>query len=129
MTAKTTLLTAGLATTLGLGLVLAPAASASGGGGVHASGACAHAGSWTLKAKHDDGAIEVEAEVDTNHAGQRFAWTLRDNGTRVRSGSATTTRPSGSFTIERRIANRAGVDHVVFRATRAGNTCQGSVNV
>ena len=59
------IVTAGVATTLGIGLVLAPAASASGGGtAVRSSGSCSSAGTWHLSAKHDDGRIEVEGEVD-----------------------------------------------------------------
>ena len=126
-----TALTAALATTLGLGLALAPSASASGGGGVRASGTCSSGATWTLKAKHDSGAIEVEGEVDANHAGQTWNWSISDNGTVVRHGSATTRAPSGSFSVTRRIGNRAGADRVVFRATRpaTGQTCRGAVTV
>ena len=126
-----TALTTCLATALGLGLVLAPSAVASGGGGVRAAGSCSSGATWTLKAKHDAGVIEVEGQVDSNHAGQSWKWSISDNGTVVRSGSATTTAPSGSFSVTRRIGNRAGVDHVVFRANRpaTGQTCRGAVSV
>jgi hypothetical protein len=126
-----TAMTTCLATTLGLGLVLAPAAAASGGGGVRASGSCSSGATWTLKAKHDDQLIQVEGEVDANRAGQTWNWSISDNGTVVRSGTATTTARSGSFTIERRIGNRAGADHLVFRANRpaTGQTCRGAVSV
>jgi hypothetical protein len=118
---------------LGAGLTLAPGALASHGGsaGVRHSGACSQGGVWTLKAKHDAGILQVEAEVDVNRANRTFHWTIRDNGVLVRSGSATTTAPSGSFTVHRRIANRTGVDKVVFRARNAasGNSCAGSVSL
>ena len=127
-----TALTTALATALGLGLALAPEANASNGGAaVRAGGSCSSGATWTLKAKHDDGAIQVEGEVDSNRVGQPWAWSISDNGTVVRSGSATTTAPSGSFSVSRRIANLARTDHVVFRAARpaTGQTCQGAVSV
>lgn len=130
-TANTTkALTATLSTALGLGLLLAPAAAAS-GSGVRSSGDCSAHAAWNLKAKHDDGRIEVEAQVDSNRAGQSWRWSIRDNGTLVRSGTATTSAPSGSFSVHRLIGNRAGTDHVVFRATRpaTGQTCRGSVSL
>jgi hypothetical protein len=130
ITTRTTL-TAAVATAIGLGLVLAPSASASGGTAVRASGSCSAGATWHLKGKHDNGRIEVEGEVDANHAGQSWHWSISDNGTVVRSGSATTTARSGSFSVNRRIGNRAGTDHVVFRATRpaTGQNCQGAVDV
>src|ERR1700710_1727515 len=86
---------------LGSGLALAPGASAhsGGGGGVRANGTCAAHGTWKLKAKPDDGRLEVEAEVDVNRAGQHWNWAIKRNGNTVRSGSATTKAPSGSFIV------------------------------
>jgi hypothetical protein len=116
---------------LGTGLTLAPGALAShGGNAVRHTGSCSGAGTWALKAKPDAGILQVEAEVDVNRVGRTFHWTISDNGHQVRSGTATTKAPSGSFTVNRRIANRAGVDKVVFRAKSAsGNTCTGTVSV
>ena len=82
-----------------------------------------------LKAKHDDGRIEVEAEVDTNRKGQTWSVQLRDNGVTVFKGERTTHAPSGSFSLERRIANRAGKDTVTVRATRGGTTCSTKVSL
>jgi hypothetical protein len=116
---------------LGSGLALAPAASAQsgGGGGVRANGSCAAHGSWKLKGKPDDGRLEVEAEVDVNKAGQHWTWTIKRNGNVVRSGSATTKSPSGSFSVNRSLANSAGTDRITFRAVNAAksNSCHGSV--
>jgi hypothetical protein len=76
--------------------------------------------SWKLKAKHDDRRIEVEAEIDSNVVGRSWAWRLADNGVRVAAGTATTKAPSGSFTVHRFIADRAGVDRITLLATNAG---------
>jgi hypothetical protein len=117
---------------VGSALVLAtPASAHSGGGGVRTGGTCSAVAHWTLKAKHDAGQIEVEGEVDTNRAGQHWTWRIVDNATIVRTGSSTTTPPSGSFTVSRRIGNRAGIDHLVFRAVRpaTGQVCRGTLSV
>ena len=100
-----------------------------GGGGVRASGSCSGASTWKLSAKADDGRLEVEFEVDSNRSAQTWAWRLRDSGAPVATGTARTTAPSGSFTVERRIANTAGPDVIRFRATHAGEVCTGAVTV
>jgi hypothetical protein len=115
----------------------ASAASASsgsgkgGGGDVRASGSCSSGGTWKLKAKHDNARIEVEAEVDTNRVGQTWSWRITDNGVGVASGTARTVAPSGSFSVERLIANRAGTDRIALRATNAatGQVCSGTVSL
>ena len=111
-------------------LALAPAASASGSGAVTASGGCTGAPVWKLKAKPDDGGVlEVEFEVDTNHNGQRWTVRMRDNGTLFFDGTRTTQAPSGSFTVHRRTANRAGSDVITARAVRGDRVCRGSVTL
>src|SRR3954451_13382405 len=98
------------------------------GGDVRASGPCA-TGSWQLKAKLDDGRIEVEAEVDTNRVGQAWAWQLSDNGVRLASGYSKTVAPSGSFEVRRLTANRAGADVLRLTATRGATTSSGLVRL
>ena len=95
---------------------------------VRTSGACSAGATWKLKAKTDDGRLEVELEVDANRNGQVWTWAMRDNGVAVGSGSATTVAPSGSFEVERTIVDLAGTDRVVFRAVRDGQACRGVVN-
>ena len=106
-----------------------PAAARNGDGLVRAAGDCSGRADWTLKAKHDDGRLEVEFEIDSNSAGQTWSWKLTDNGTKVASGSRQTAGRSGSFSIERRIADRTGIDTVRLVATRGNQTCSGSVRV
>jgi hypothetical protein len=110
-------------------LWVAGPAAASGGGGVRNSGACSKAGVFELKAKHDDGVIEIEYEVDTNRAGQAFAVRLTDNGTVIVKRTVTTTAPSGSFTVHKRTANRAGTDLIRAHAVRGTNVCAGHVSL
>ncbi len=105
------------------------AGTAHGGGAVTAAGSCSAASTWKLKAKVDNAKVEVEFQVDSNKVGQSWTWTLADDGTAVARGTSVTRAPSGSFTVVRRIANRAGTDVVRFTAKHAGETCTGSVRV
>ena len=91
-----------------------PAQAKHHGGGddrVEARGACTGGGHWKLKAKHDDGRIEYEFEVDTNKVGKRWTVKVSDNGHRVFSGHRTTQPPSGSFSLEKMTKNRANRRH------------------
>lgn len=105
-----------------------PAAAAS-GHGVTNRGSCSQHGSFKLSAKHDDAAIEIEYEVDTNRSGQRFAVRLTDNGTVIAKRTATTAGRSGSFTIAKRTADRAGADRIRARAVSGRNVCGGHVRL
>jgi hypothetical protein len=111
----------------------APAMASHGGGdnGVRTSGPCSGSAHWKLKAKPDDGRIEVEAEVDSNHSGEVWHWRIKHNGSTSSKGSATTHGASGSFSVERRMANLAGKDHFGFRAERrsTGQICHGTISL
>ena len=111
-----------------------PAGDDHGGGGgggnsgrIVKTGDCSDGATWKLKVKADDNRLEVEGEVDSNRAGQSWTWRIRGNGSLAASGSATTGGRSGSFSVERKIANRAGTDRVTFRATHAGEVCSGTI--
>lgn len=110
---------------------LATGTAAAKDGDVKANGACSKGSTWKLKAGARDSGIETEFEVDSNKVGQVWTVRLTDNGVRVFAGTRTTVAPSGSFSVERRIANRAGTDRIVGTATNSatGETCSGSVNI
>ena len=74
----------------------APAAAKDGDGRVIVRGDCSRRADWKLKAKPDDGRMEVEFEVDSNRNRQVWTWTLRSNGRVFASGKRTTRAPSGS---------------------------------
>jgi len=83
-----------------------------------------------LKSKSDDGRLETEFEVDQNRNGVRWRVSLRRNGAVVVRTSATTRAPSGSFSVERRLANRAGSDTISARAvSSSGEVCTASVTI
>ena len=110
----------------------APFAQAKGGtDATIRTGSCSGSADWKLKAKHDSGAIETEFEVDSNRSGQTWRVRVRDNGVLVVKTRGTTAGASGSFSINRRISNRAGSDTLVARATdlNSGQTCVGQLSL
>jgi len=72
-----------------------------------ATGTCTGSSTAKLKAKPDDGRLETEFEVDQNRNGVTWTVSLRRNGTVVTRARPSTVAPSGSFSVERRIANPA----------------------
>ena len=112
---------------LALGLVLgaAPVAAAKSGDRVF-TGSCSGASTWKLKLSNENGRIETELEIDQNRVGRVWTVAITDNGATIFRGSRTTTAPSGSFTVRRVTANRAGTDRfiAVARAARTGEVCR-----
>lgn len=93
-------------------------------------GTCTGNSTSKIKAKLDDGRIEVEFEVDQNRNGVRWNWGLSRAGTTLRSGSSVTQAPSGSFSVRRLVSNRAGTDTIKMRANRSsGEVCTATVTV
>lgn len=128
---KTTTALAALTTTALLALG-SPALAAHGGGNddrVVKTGTCSDGARWKLKVKTDNGGLEVEGEVDSNRSGQAWSWKIKDNGSVAVKGTATTGGRSGSFSIERRIADQPGTDTVTFRARYAatGEVCKATI--
>jgi len=120
-----------LATTALLAVpTVAGPAQAKGSDAVTNSAACA-SGTIKVKAKIDDGKIEAEGQVDTNRVGQTWNWRIVRNSTVAANGSKVTAAPSGSFSVNRRIANPAGQDTIKFRAVRpaTGKVCSVSVKI
>ncbi len=126
---RRTLTAAALSTALLVaGAPLASSAVAKGGDDrVVRTGSCSGTADWKLKAKSDNGRIEVEWEVDSNHAGQTWRVRVRDDGVLVVKTRATTGGASGSFSVQRTIANRTGADSIVARSRdlSSGQLCVG----
>lgn len=100
-------------------------------GEVLRTGSCTGNSDWKVKAAPDDGRFEVEGEVDSNRVGQTWTWKIRHNGTVSAKGTAVTVAPSGSFSVERRMSNLAGVDTFTFRGINpaTGEICKGTVKI
>jgi hypothetical protein len=90
-------------------------------------GSCSGSTDWKLKAKEEDGRIEVEAEIDSNRNGQTWSWKLVHNGDVTARGTKATRAPSGSFEVRRLMVDLAGDDRIKIRASHGGETCRGSV--
>lgn len=119
-------------------LLLAAAVPVVGAGAAHAGsddvinrGSCDGATHWKIKAKPDNGRLEVEAEIDSNHNGQTWRWVLKHEGNVAARGTSTTHAPSGSFEVKRRTDDAAGTDSFRFRAVNpsSGEVCVARVAI
>jgi hypothetical protein len=122
----------GIMSALALGTIAAvPAHAKDGDSRIRRAGTCTKASTSKISVKHDNGRIEAEFEVDSNRVGQRWNVVMKDNGVTVFSGVRITTAPSGSFRVERLIANRAGTDTIVATARNAatGETCTARASI
>ncbi len=108
-----------------------PGAATASDDDIRAGGQCTGATSSKIKAKPDDGRLEVEFEVDQNRSGDRWKVKFKDNGDVVFKGSAVTGGSSGSFEIERKIANKPGTDSITATArnTDGGERCAAKVRI
>jgi hypothetical protein len=108
----------------------APARSAKGGRARRATGSCTGSSTAKIKVKRDDGRLETEFEVDEDRVGERWQVVLRRNGRVAVRTSATTRAPSGSFSVERRLADGRGTDTITARATSPdGEVCTARVAI
>jgi hypothetical protein len=100
-------------------------------GDIVVTGSCSAASTFQLKLGPRDNVIETEFEVDSNVVGQTWKVRIADNGTRVFKATATTTAPSGSFTVHPRLPNLAGTDNIVAKALNpaTGETCVAQASV
>lgn len=92
------------------------------------TGACTSGADWKIKVKPDDGRLEVEAEIDSNQAGQSWRWVLRHGSGVSARGTSQTTARSGSFEVERKTVDMAGTDSFRFRAVHDGEVCVARVS-
>lgn len=91
-------------------------------------GTCANGAEWEIKAKPDDGRIEIEVEIDTDRRGQTWVWVLQHNGSFSARG-VSRTRGGGSFKVERTTVDVSGPDTFSFRATRNQAVCVATITV
>jgi hypothetical protein len=115
-------------------LVLASGAMASDGKGRRAevlvTGSCTAPATSKLKLKSRDGGIELEFEVDHDRAGMRWRIAVVHERRVAWRGAATTSGQSGSFSVERRMADLIGPDTVVARAWGPqGATCRATATL
>ncbi len=116
---------------IGAGLVSFPAGVAAKSTDVIRTGSCSGSSDWKLKAKPDNGRLEVEFEVDQNVNNRTWNVKLKKNGNVFWQGQRTTHVPSGSFSVTKFTGNPAGTDTIVGRAVNpvTGEVCQGSLSI
>jgi hypothetical protein len=120
-----------LMTAIAIGACAVPAAALGNDADVRNAGSCDGGSTSKIKVKPDDGRLEVEFEVDQNKNGAEWRVKFRDNGDVVFRGDATTRAPSGSFSVQHRIDDRAGSDKVVATGVNkaSGERCRAKVTV
>lgn len=121
----------GVAMVAALALTLAGTTAASAKpGDVVKTGSCSGSSDWKLKLSPENGKIEVEYEVDSNHAGQTWHVRITKNGNQIFQGARRTAGASGSFTVRKVTSNPAGSDAFRARATNAatGESCVGAAS-
>lgn len=98
---------------------------------VRTTAPCSSGARVKLTAKSRDGRIEVELEVDSNRAGQRWTYTMRTDGALVATGRRVTSGRSGSFSVERKVADPSGTNAIsaTARNSRSGQTCRVAVTL
>jgi hypothetical protein len=121
-----------VAALLALAAAVPSPALARGGGRpeVRVSGTCGKGASSKIKLKADDGAIEVEFEVE--HSRTRGMWNVvLVHERRVEwRGRARARAPRGSLSLERRVRDLIGADRVMVRAVGPrGITCSASATL
>lgn len=126
-----TVIAATFAAAVFAGAVAGPALAQGGGGDVRTVAKCGASSTIKLKARHDDGRIQIEMEVDSNRVGQVWSTRVTDNKVTVFAGNKTTVAPSGSFGVRVLAPNRAGTDTIVgaARNTRTGEICRATVRL
>lgn len=117
-----------IALALALTTVTASTAAARDDGRIVRTGSCTGSSTSKLKAKLDDGRVEVEFEVDENRVGRRWRVVIARNGRAVFTGIRTTVAPSGSFEVRRLIGGR-GRFAVTGRELRTGEVCRASARI
>lgn len=114
-----------------LALLLPPAAATARGGDAEARvrATCGRGASAELRAKADDGAIEVRLRIDSRRAGERWRISLVHER-RIAWRLTTRTRGGGSLRLRRVLPDLAGADELAARATGPrGLTCTATVRL
>ena len=103
---------------LALLFVVRPVAAIAEGGHpeVRVAGVCVSGATSKLRLKSEGDGIEVRFEVDHNRAGEVWRVVLVHERRVEWKGSAKTTRPGGSFEVERSVKDLPGSDEVTVRA-------------
>lgn len=111
-------------------LAFASSAGASAAAQSLTRGSCTGPASVTMQLQRTDiGKLEAGFEVDHARPGSIWQITLRHNGNVYFSGRRTAGH-DGSFSVDRVVANRAGIDHFsgLTKSLRSGQVCSVSAS-
>ena len=93
------------------------------------SGVCSQGARWDLAAKTRDGRTEIEFDVDSRRRGQRWTYSISQDGTTVTSGARRTR--GGSLRVRYRGGAGTGQSSVTARAqsSRTAEICLGTLQL
>jgi hypothetical protein len=121
-----------LACALAVALALMIASPAGADDEVRRRGDCSGGpGDWVLRVRREDGGrLRVRFKIDDVAARQSWQLFLSDNGTRIYSGTKTSSS-SGEVRVSMLTTNRAGSDRIAASGvnTKNGTTCEGSLSI
>ena len=109
-------------------LVFGSTAIAASNPGILKTGKCSAGATWKLKAKRDDGGVEIEFEVDQTKVGRRWSVVVGRNGAVVFRGTRRTVAPSGSFEVGKLLPG-GGRIVATAKALATGQTCKAALSV
>jgi hypothetical protein len=128
MRSKVVVLAAGGVMVLGSAVCVPTAASAA-EVDRETAGRCSDTSRWELDLEKGQGRIEVDVEVDSRQAGERWSVSLRHNDKRFYKG-VRVTDSDGEWDVDRVVTNRQGRDKLSFTATSSrGEKCGGSLKI
>jgi hypothetical protein len=93
------------------------------------SARCSDTSRWELNLEKERGRIEMDLEIDSRRAGERWSVTLRHNDKRIYKG-VRVTDSDGEWDVDRVVTNKKGRDTLSFTATSSrGEKCSGSLKI
>lgn len=110
--------------------VFATTAFADDGREVHKRGGCSRSSLWQIEAEDEGARLEMEFDVNSTVAGQRWRVKLRHDGA-VFATVNRTTNGYGNFEVERSVYDKLGTDGLGARAVnlKSGEVCEGHVTI
>ncbi len=93
-------------------------------------GRCSARSTWDLNLEKENGRIDIDVEIDSPTAGQRWTIKVTHEGRTVVNRTRTTDR-DGEVEVSKHVPNTRGKDKVTFRATNrtTGEVCRATLSI
>ena len=92
-------------------------------------GRCSATSFWDLSLEKERGRIDVDVDIESRQAGERWTVKVTHNGRTVFNRTRVTD-DEGELDVDRTVRNKKGKDTIAFTArSSAGETCRGSLRI